>query len=69
MLKIHQIFPKLYRCFLYVVFHNLEPKNAGLGDLKKDLNLKRSKGIFVRENLTFLDFRAQKSPLIFLKML
>ena len=51
MLKIQQIFPKVYRCFLYAVFHNLEPKNAGLVDVKKDLNLKRSKGIFVRENL------------------
>ena len=38
MLKIQQIFQKLYRCLLYVVFHNLEPKNAGLFDVKKDLN-------------------------------
>ena len=30
--------------------HNLEPKNAGLVDVKKDLNSKRSKGIFVHEN-------------------
>ena len=51
MLKIQQIFPKLYRCFLYVVFHNLKPQNAGLVDVKKDLNSNRSKGIFVRENL------------------
>ena len=29
----------------------LEPQNAGLVDVKKDLNQKRSKGIFVRENL------------------
>ena len=50
MLKIQQIFPKLYRCRLFVVFHNLEPQNAGLVDVKKDLNAKRSKGIFVREN-------------------
>ena len=50
MLKIQQIFPKLYRCLLYVVFHNLKPQNAGL-DVKKDLNSKGSKGIFVRENL------------------
>ena len=50
MLKIQQIFPKLYRCLLYVVFHNLKPQNAGLVDVKKDLNSKRSKGIFVREN-------------------
>ena len=50
-LKIQQIFPKLYRCLLYVVFHNLKPQNAGLVDVKKDLNSKRSKGIFVRENL------------------
>ena len=51
MLKIQQIFPKLYRCLLYVVFHNWKPQNAGLVDVKKDLNSKRSKGIFVRENL------------------
>ena len=51
MLKIQQIFPKLYRCLLYVVFHNLKPQNAGLVDVKKDLNSKRSKGIFVHENL------------------
>ena len=50
MLKIQQIFPKLYSCLLYVVFHNLKPQNAGLVDVKKDLNSKRSKGIFVREN-------------------
>ena len=43
--------PKLYRCLLYVVFHNLKPQNAGLVDVKKDLNSKRSKGILVRENL------------------
>ena len=35
MLKIQQIFPELYRCPLYVVFHNLEPQNAGLVDVKK----------------------------------
>ena len=49
MLKIQQIFPKLYRCLLYVVFHNLKPQNAGVVDVKKDLNSKRSKGIFVRQ--------------------
>ena len=38
MLKIQQIFPKIYRCLLYVVVHNLEPQNAGLVDVKKDLN-------------------------------
>ena len=38
MLKIQQIFLKLYRCLLYVVFHNLEPKNAGLVDVERDLN-------------------------------
>ena len=38
MLKIQQIFPKFYRCLLYVVFHNLKPQNAGLVDVKKDLN-------------------------------
>ena len=32
-------------------FQNLEPQNAGLVDVKRDLHLKRSKGIFVRENL------------------
>ena len=51
MLKVQQIFPKLYRCLLYVVFHNLESQNAGLVDVKRDLHQKRSKGIFVRENL------------------
>ena len=51
MLKIQQIFQKLYRCLLYVVFHNLEPKNAGLVDVKKDLIKKKIKG----------NFRAQKS--------
>ena len=40
MLKIQQIFPKLYRCLLHVGFHNLEPQNAGLVDITKDLNLK-----------------------------
>ena len=38
MLKIQQIFPKLYRCLLYVVFHNLEPQNAGLVNVKRDLH-------------------------------
>ena len=38
MLKIQQIFPKLYRCLLYVVFHTLKPQNAGLVGVKKDLN-------------------------------
>ena len=51
MMKIQHIFPKLYRYLLYVVFHNLEHQNAGLVDVKRDLHLKRSKGIFVRENL------------------
>ena len=52
MLKIQQIFPKLYTGLLYVVFHNLESQNAGLADVKNDLNLKKiSKGNFVRENL------------------
>ena len=47
MLKILQIFPKLYRCILYVVFHNLEPQNAGLVDVKKDgFKLKKIKGNF-----------------------
>ena len=51
MLKIPQIFPKLYRCLLYVVFHNLEPENAELNDFDRDLHSKRSKGFFVHENL------------------
>ena len=51
MLKIQQIYLKLYRCLLYVVFHNSEQQNAGLVDVKRDLHKKRSKGIFVRENL------------------
>ena len=51
MLKIQQIFQKLYRCLHYIVFHNLEPQNAGLVDVKKHLNLKISKGNFVRKNL------------------
>ena len=38
MLKIRQIFPKLDRCLLYVVFHNLEHQNAGLVDVKRDLH-------------------------------
>ena len=50
--KIQSIFPKLYRCLLYVAFHNLEPQDAGLVDIQKDLNKKRPKGIFMRENLT-----------------
>ena len=49
MLKIQQIFLKLYRCLLFFC-HNLEPQTAGLVDVKKDLNKKRSKSIFVREN-------------------
>ena len=51
MLKIQQIFPKLYRCLLCVVFHNLEHQNAELVNVKRDLHEKRSKGIFVRKNL------------------
>ena len=38
MLKIQQIFPKLYKCLLYVVFHNLEHQIAGLFDVKRDLD-------------------------------
>ena len=37
MLKIEQIFPKLYIGLLYVVFHNLESQNAGLVDVKKGI--------------------------------
>ena len=36
MLKIQQIFPKLYRCLLYVVFHNLEHQNTGLVGMKRN---------------------------------
>ena len=32
-------------------FHDLEHQNAGLVDVNRDLHLKRSKGISVRENL------------------
>ena len=32
------MFPKLYRCLLYVVFHDLEPQNAGLVGVKRDLH-------------------------------
>ena len=49
MLKIQKIFPKLYRCILYVVFHNLEPQNAGLVGVKKDLNEKYQTVIFCTE--------------------
>ena len=28
-----QIFPNIYTCLLYVVFHNLEHQNAGLADV------------------------------------
>ena len=38
MLKIQQIFPKLDRCLLYVLFHNLEPQIAVLVDIKRDLH-------------------------------
>ena len=40
MLKIQQTFLKRYKCLVYVVFHNLEPQNAGLVDVEKDLNVK-----------------------------
>ena len=50
MLIMQQIFPKVYRCLLYVAFHNLEHQNAGLVDVKRDLHSNRSKGIFVRKN-------------------
>ena len=46
MLKIQQIFPKLYRCLLYVIFQNLKPQNAGLVDVKKDYTFKKIKGNF-----------------------
>ena len=47
MLKIQQIFLKLYTCILYDVFHILESQNAKLVDVKKNLNYKRSKDNFV----------------------
>ena len=34
-----------------MLFFITETQNTGLVDVKKDLNSKRSKGIFVRENL------------------
>ena len=40
MLKIQQIFPKLYRCLIYVVFDNLEPQKAGLVEVKRELHKK-----------------------------
>ena len=46
MVEIQQIFPKLYRCLLYVVFHNLVPQYAGLVDVKNDLNKKKIEGNF-----------------------
>ena len=46
MLKIQQIFLKLYRCLLYAVFHNLEPQNAELIDVRKEFKLKKIKGNF-----------------------
>ena len=36
---------------MFFFFHNLVPQYAGLVDVKNDINKKRSKGIFVRENL------------------
>ena len=38
MMKIQQIILKLHRCLLYVVCHYLEPQNAGLVDIKRDLH-------------------------------
>ena len=46
MLKILQIFPKLYRCLLNVVFHNLEFKMQGLLMLKGIYIKKKIKGNF-----------------------
>ena len=34
--NVQRIFPKLYRCLLYVVFHNLESQHAGHVEIKKD---------------------------------
>ena len=41
MLKIQQMFPKLYGCLLYVVFHSLELHNTGFVDIKKDFQFKK----------------------------
>ena len=49
MLKIQQIFLKIYRCFLYVVFHNLDSQNAGLVDVERDLHQTRSTSILKKE--------------------
>ena len=38
MLEIQQIFPKYYRCLFLSCFHNLEPQNAGLVDVKRGLH-------------------------------
>ena len=37
--------------FFFFFFYNLEFQNAGIVDVKRDLHSKRSKEIFVRENL------------------
>ena len=50
MLKMQQIFPKLYRCLLYVVFHNLEPEMQGLLMFK---------GIYIKKDQR--EFCARKS--------
>ena len=50
-MKIQQIFPKLYRCLLHVVFHNLGPQNTGLVDVIKDINKTDQTDFFVCENL------------------
>ena len=39
MLEIQQIFPKLYKCLLYVVFHNLKPQNSTSRYLDDLLNI------------------------------
>ena len=43
--------PKTLQMPSLCCFHNLEPQNARLVGVKKNLNNKRSKGIFVREIL------------------
>ena len=45
MLKIQQIFLKLYRGLLYVVFRNLETQNADLVDVKSDFIKKEQRVI------------------------
>lgn len=61
MLKIQKIFSKLYKCFLYVVFHNLKSQNVGVVDDKNKLIFfKISKGNFSAQ-------KSKKKTAFFLK--